>query len=328
MVLVGRRAITPLHTIRDGMLKVAAGDLSVEIGYGERKDEIGALAGALATFKQQAVEKARIEQQERERNAGAMNRQQAIEDSISNLRARCAGRSISSVTPPTRCGRRRTACRPCPPRPTQRIQVAAKASGEASVNVQSVASAAEELSASINDISKTGLTHAAAGRQPRRRSGAGGRTARFRDWRKTANRIGEVVELISDIAAQTNLLALNATIEAARAGEAGKGFAVVASEVKSLASQTAKATEEIWGADRRHPEATGEAVQAIHAIGGTIGEINESRPRSPRRSRSRAPRPRRSPATCSRRRRAPRRSTPTSAASAPARMRPGRQRRM
>jgi len=91
MVVVGRRAITPLHTIRDGMLKVAAGDLSVDVGYSERKDEIGALAGALATFKEQAVEKARIEQQEQERNAGARSRQQAIETYIGEFESQVRG---------------------------------------------------------------------------------------------------------------------------------------------------------------------------------------------------------------------------------------------
>jgi methyl-accepting chemotaxis protein len=90
-----------------------------------------------------------------------------------------------------------------------------------------------------------------------------------------AQKIGDVVKLISDIASQTNLLALNATIEAARAGDAGKGFAVVASEVKSLANQTAKATEEISAQVASMQGATNDAVQAIHSIGGTIGTINE-----------------------------------------------------
>src|SRR5260221_12213027 len=123
------------------------------------------------------------------------------------------------------------------------VQIAAKASGEASMNVQSVASASEQLSASIGDISRQ-AAHA-AGIASRAVSQAHATDGTVQGLAKTANRIGEVVGLINNIASQTNLLALNATIEAARAGNAGKGFAVVASEVKSLASQTANATEEI-----------------------------------------------------------------------------------
>jgi methyl-accepting chemotaxis protein len=273
MVLVGRRAITPLHIIRDGMLKVAAGDLSVDIGYGERKDEIGALAGALATFKQQAVEKARIEQQERERNAGAMNRQQAIEDSIGEFESQMRGTLDQLSDASNQMRTTSDGMSAVSTETNATIQVAAKASDEASVNVQNVASAAEELSASINDISRQ-ASHAAsiasrAVDQARATDGT------VQGLAQTANRIGEVVGLINDIASQTNLLALNATIEAARAGEAGRGFAVVASEVKSLASQTAKATEDISGQIADIQKVAGEAIQAIQTIGGIIGEVNE-----------------------------------------------------
>jgi len=141
------------------------------------------------------------------------------------------------------------------------------------VNVQSVASASEQLSASINDISKQ-AAHAAgiasgAVNQARATDGT------VQGLAQTANRIGEVIGLINDIASQTNLLALNATIEAARAGEAGRGFAVVASEVKSLASQTAKATDDISGQIADIQKVAGEAIEAIQTIGGIIGEVNE-----------------------------------------------------
>ncbi len=155
---------------------------------------------------------------------------------------------------------------------TARAATVAEAAGTASVNVQSVASAAEQLSASIEEIT----------RQVARSSQVTGKAAT--DARRTdqvvsvlatnANRIGDVVGLIASIAGQTNLLALNATIEAARAGDAGKGFAVVASEVKSLASQTARATEEIGEQVRTIQGATAEAVTAIREIVRTVEEVS------------------------------------------------------
>jgi methyl-accepting chemotaxis protein len=273
MVVVGRRAIKPLHAIRDGMLKVAAGDLSVDVGYTEREDEIGALAGALATFKQQAVEKARIERQEHEHNASARTRQQAIETHIGEFENHVRG-TLQQLGDAS--NQMRTTSEGMSEVSTQTnasVQIAAKASGEASVNVQSVASASEQLSASINDISKQ-AAHA-AGIASRAVNQARATDGTVQGLAKTANRIGEVVGLINDIASQTNLLALNATIEAARAGEAGRGFAVVASEVKSLASQTAKATDDISEQIADIQKVAGEAIDAIQAIGDIIGEVNE-----------------------------------------------------
>ena len=150
--------------------------------------------------------------------------------------------------------------------------VAEKASNEASMSVENVASASEELSASINDISQQ-AAHA-AGIASRAVSQASDTDSTVQGLAKSAGRIGEVVGLINTIAAQTNLLALNATIEAARAGEAGRGFAVVASEVKELASQTAKATEEIAGQVTAIQSATGDCVLAIGGISDTIREIS------------------------------------------------------
>ena len=141
------------------------------------------------------------------------------------------------------------------------------------MSVESVAAASEELSASINDISQQ-AAHA-AGIASRAVGQARDTDGTVQGLAKSAGRIGEVVGLINTIAAQTNLLALNATIEAARAGEAGRGFAVVASEVKSLASQTAKATEEISEQIADIQKVAGEAIDAIKSIGGIIGEVNE-----------------------------------------------------
>ncbi|NOJ41683.1 methyl-accepting chemotaxis protein [Bradyrhizobium australiense] len=272
-VIVARRVIKPLHAMRDAMLKVAAGDLGVDTGYAARHDEIGALAGALETFKQQAVDKVRIEAQERERNAGAMARQQAIESYVGEFESvvrqtldqlgDASGQMRSTSTGLSTISRQTN----------ERVQIAEKASGDASMSVETVAAASEELSASINDISQQ-AAHAAsiasrAVGQARNTDGT------VQGLAQSAGRIGEVVGLINTIAAQTNLLTLNATIEAARAGEAGRGFAVVASEVKSLASQTAKATEEISEQISDIQRVAGEAIDAIKGIGSIIGEVNE-----------------------------------------------------
>jgi methyl-accepting chemotaxis protein len=273
LMLVTRRVIKPLHNMRDAMLKVAAGDLSVDTGYAARRDEIGALAGALETFKQQAEDKVRIEAQERERNAGAMARQRAIESYVGTFetmvrqtldqlgdasgKMRTTSDGLSTVSRQTNA----------------RVQVAEKASSEASMSVETVAAASEQLSASINDISQQ-AAHA-AGIASRAVSQARETDGTVQGLATSAGRIGEVVGLINSIAAQTNLLALNATIEAARAGEAGRGFAVVASEVKSLASQTAKATEEISEQISEIQKVAGDAIDAIKGIGGIIGEVNE-----------------------------------------------------
>jgi methyl-accepting chemotaxis protein len=273
LTMVTRRVITPLHNMRDAMLKVAAGDLSVHTGYASRQDEIGGLATALETFKQQAEDKLKIEAQERERNAGAATRQRSIETYVAEFEGtmrqtlqqlgdasgemRKTSSSLSSVSRQT----------------NSRVMVAEKASGEASMSVESVASAAEELSASINDISQQ-AAHA-AGIASRAVDQAAKTDGTVQGLAKSAGRIGEVVGLINTIAAQTNLLALNATIEAARAGEAGRGFAVVASEVKSLASQTAKATDEISEQIADIQKVAGDAIDAIKGIGSIIGEVNE-----------------------------------------------------
>jgi len=273
LMLVTRRVIKPLHNMRDAMLKVAAGDLTVDTGYTQRRDEIGALAGALETFKQQAGDKVRIEAQERERNAGAMARQKAIDSYVGEFES-IVRRTLDQLGDAS--GQMRTTSDGLSTVSRQtnaRVEVAEKASSEASMSVETVAAASEELSASINDISQQ-AAHA-AGIASRAVSQARETDGTVQGLAASAGRIGEVVGLINSIAAQTNLLALNATIEAARAGEAGRGFAVVASEVKSLASQTAKATEEISEQISEIQKVAGDAIDAIKGIGGIIGEVNE-----------------------------------------------------
>jgi methyl-accepting chemotaxis protein len=273
MILVNTRVISPLHLIRDAMLSVAAGDLTADSGYTDRNDEIGALARALGTFRQQAEEKRRIEHAETERNTRAQARQQAIENCVVGFELQVrealdqlhgAARGMKSTSESMATISEQT---------NSRVRIAAEASGQASTNVESVAAAAEQLSASIDDISRQ-AAHAAS-IASRAVSQAHQTDTTVQGLASTAGRIGEVVGLINDIASQTNLLALNATIEAARAGEAGRGFAVVAAEVKSLASQTAKATEDISEQIADIQKVAGDAVEAIKSIGGIIGEVND-----------------------------------------------------
>ncbi len=273
MSAVNRRVINPLKTIAEAMLKLAGGDLSADAPFTGRRDEVGQLASALGTFKENAIEKARIEDEQRRRHQEAAERQRAVEAAIAGFEGQVKNAldslgQASSEMLTTSDGLSKTSAET-----TEQVKEAATASDDASSNVETVAAASEELSASIGEISRQ-VTHAAtiAGRAVEETKAT---DSTVQGLAETAGRIGEVVRLISDIASQTNLLALNATIEAARAGEAGKGFAVVASEVKSLANQTAKATEEISVQVAAVQTVTKEAVEAIKRIGGTIDEVSK-----------------------------------------------------
>ncbi len=272
MTAVRRRVLNPLQAIKNAMLKVANGDLTADAAYADRTDEIGALAGALGTFKANAVEKARIEDDQRERTGQATQRQKTVEAAVVAFEAQI-GDALKALM--DAAGQMRTTSDEMSAislKTNGQVTSAAQASEEASANVQTVAASSEELAASISDISRQ-VTHAAgiAGRAVDETKQTDGTVQGLSD---SAERIGEVVKLINAIAGQTNLLALNATIEAARAGEAGKGFAVVASEVKSLANQTAKATEEISAQIAAVQKVARDAMDAIKGIGNTIGEVS------------------------------------------------------
>jgi methyl-accepting chemotaxis protein len=271
-VLVSGRVIRPLNRIQTAMMQVANGDLAVEVPYTDRADEIGALAHALATFKQNAGEKARIEAEQQSRAVQAATRQKAVEAHIAAFESH-VGEALQALSAASGDMRKTSEKLSGSAEQTNlRAKDAAGASSSASDNVQTVAAASQELTASIGEISRQ-ASHA-AGIAGRAVAEAQETDATVQGLAEAAQRIGKIVSLINEIAEQTNLLALNATIEAARAGAAGKGFAVVAGEVKSLATQTGKATGEISSQISAIQEVADKAAQAMRRIGGTIGEVN------------------------------------------------------
>jgi len=272
--MVLRSAIgTPIVAMTDAMTKLAAGDKSVLIPAQGRGDEVGDMAAAVQIFKDNMIRAEQMAAEQEASRAEQLRRAETVTGLTGRFDAQVA--AVLNIVSGAATEMEATAQSMSgnAQQTNRQATVVAAATEQASASVQTVATAAEELSASIAEI----------GRQVERSSTASQAAAEdaaqtnstVKALAETSARIGEVVGLITNIASQTNLLALNATIEAARAGDAGKGFAVVANEVKSLANQTAKATEEITTQITSVQSATVQTVRAIEGIVGRITEINQ-----------------------------------------------------
>ena len=270
--VLGRGLIMAISGLTSTMTRLAADDLEVEVPEASRTDELGAMGRAILIFRDNAMERRTLEEQALTTQAGEIARQRHVEKLIEDFQSAMATVMTDLTSQVGSMGQSARTLMGAADTTNEEAGSASRAAGSAAASAQAVAAATEELGACVREI----------GQQAQRATIVVGETTL--QGQKTdeevsglvalAERIGAIIGLIRNIAEQTNLLALNATIEAARAGEAGKGFAVVASEVKALATQTAKATEEIATQIAGIQSSTQTAVGSIRAIIGRIGEIN------------------------------------------------------
>ena len=271
-VFLSRLVSRPVVGMTEAMRRVAAGDLSTEIPAADRKDEIGRMAQAMVVFKANAQEARRLEAAARQEQALKARRQAAMDRYTQDFGASTAGVMASLASSAETMRATAQDMSDAAHRTRENAARAAEGATTSATNLASVSAAAEQMSSSINEISQqVGRATQAASAAVERANITDAKVSGMAD---AADRVGDVVKLITDIASRTNLLALNATIEAARAGEAGKGFAVVAGEVKALATQTAKATDEIAAQIAGIRSSTGEAVTAVRDVSAAIGEVN------------------------------------------------------
>jgi len=270
---MGRMIARPVTEITRVMGSLAGDDLDVEVPFLDRGDEIAEMAAAVEVFKANKRRAMELEQAQRADQEAKEQRRIALEQQAARFEASVTDTLEAVVAASGHMQQTAGAMAATSETVKHQSQAVSDAAAQASDNVNSVAAGAEELSASIKEIGRR-VSHSSsmartAARESEEANGI------VRGLAEATHRIGEVVDLINSIAAQTNLLALNATIEAARAGEAGKGFAVVASEVKTLANQTARATDEIAQQIAGIQSISREAVDTIRNVGQTIDRVNE-----------------------------------------------------
>ncbi|MCQ4159858.1 methyl-accepting chemotaxis protein [Roseomonas sp. GC11] len=272
-VLIALSITRPLGRLQRTLGRIAQGDLGMPVGDTQRRDEIGDIARAVEICRGGLEEAAGLRAAEEQRKAEAELARQAMLRQVADGFEKDVGGTVAAVAQAASSMESTARDLSSTARQaSEKAATASRASHDASGNVATLASATEQLSASIAEISRRIAETAAVSQQAAERAQRADATVTILSG--AAERIGDVVSLIQNIAGQTNLLALNATIEAARAGDAGKGFAVVASEVKNLASQTAKATEEIAEQIGRIQSSTGETVAVLRAISQSITEVS------------------------------------------------------
>ncbi|MGV8998327.1 MAG: methyl-accepting chemotaxis protein [Parvibaculaceae bacterium] len=264
---------SPIQAMTIAMKRLADHDLTTIVEGIDRKDEIGSMAGAVQVFKDNMIKGDELAAAQAAENEAKQKRAARLEALTSSFETKVGSLVQSLSAAATEMESTASSMTDLAEQGNSKAMLVATASEQTSANVQTVATATEELSASIQEISQQVANSSRIANQAVEDARA--TDAVVQELAVGAQKIGEIIQLINDIAGQTNLLALNATIEAARAGDAGKGFAVVASEVKSLATQTAKATDEISAQITQIQNATGQAVSAINGIGATIQQMSE-----------------------------------------------------